>query len=135
VRIFLARTDPPQPVIPNPSGLKCSLESESDFADLGPETIRFRFDEDGSFTGGYTYRACSDCVECYMNWDYTFEFSGVISEENALLEIAVKHIGFNVQGSYLSVELETLAGSAQQPQIQCSGDLTCKEMKFVDRDG
>ncbi len=134
VRIFLARTNPPQPVIPNPGPLACTLENEAAFADLTPEIITFQFGADNSFTGSYTFPACPECVECYMNWDYTFEFSGVISEENALLEIAVKHIGLNVQGSYLSKEMERLAENSRQPQIRCRADGTCTKIFTVDRD-
>ncbi len=134
MRIFLARTNPPQPVIPNPGPLACTLENEAAFADLTPEIITFQFGADNSFTGSYTFPACPECVECYMNWDYTFEFSGVISEENALLEIAVKHIGLNVQGSYLSKEMERLAENSRQPQIRCRADGTCTKIFTVDRD-
>jgi hypothetical protein len=135
LRIFLARTNPPQPVIPNPGPLACTLENEAAFADLTPEIITFQFSPDNSFTGSYTFPACPECVECYMNWDYTFEFSGEIHAESAMLDIAVKHIGLNVQGSYLSVEMERLTAPSREPRIQCRGDGTCTEMIFVDRDG
>ncbi len=135
VRLFLARSSPPEPVIPNPTGLKCILESEEAYAELGPEMVTFKFSEDGSFRGSYTYRACPECVECYMNWDYTLEFSGAIEGESATLDIGVRHIGLNVPGSYLSVEMERLAGNTHQPQMRCRADGTCTEIVTVDRDG
>lgn len=135
VGLFLARTNPPEPLIPNPTELKCTLKSKDAAADLVPEQVAFQFSDDGSFTGIYTYRACPECVECYMNWDYMLELSGVLHEEKALLDIAVRHIGLNVQGSYLSVELERLDETDQQPQIECKGDGTCAGIVYVNRDG
>ena len=55
VRLFLARDNPPQPVIPNPTGLKCTLEDQDAFAVLNPVLVTFMFGDGGSFTGSYTF--------------------------------------------------------------------------------
>lgn len=132
VRLFLAKTEPPEPTIPNPNPLRCLLSSESETAILGPERVPFEFDADGTFIGTYTYKACPDCIECYMNWDYTLEMSGELLEETVALDIAIKHFGLNVQGSYLSAELELEEDSNKEPRITCNS-LTCKKIVFTSR--
>ena len=131
VRLFLAKHEPPEPTIPNPNDLRCILESDDEFAMLGPEKVPFEFMEDGSFTGSYTYRACPDCIECYMNWDYTLEMNGSISEETVLLEVEIIHFGHNVQGSYLSTELTLAENANKEPRIKCNRLIKCKGVKFV----
>ena len=131
VRLFLAKHEPPEPTIPNPNDLRCILNSDDEFAILGPEIVPIEFMEDGSFTGSYTYRACPDCIECYMNWDYTLEMTGSISEETILLEVAIIHFGHNVQGSYLSTELTLAENAKKEPRIKCNRLIKCKEVKFV----
>lgn len=132
-RLFLAKSAPPEPIIPNATGLKCSLASPEDFAALGPESVHLEFGGDGTFSGNYTYRACPECIECYMNWDYTLEMTGVISGEKLALDIAVIHIGLNVQGSYLNAELEMVSDPTREPQIQCNGEGKCSDIQFVRR--
>ena len=131
VRLFLAKNEPPEPAIPNPNDLRCILSAEDEFAILGPEKVSFEFMEDGSFAGSYTYRACPDCIECYMNWDYTLEMTGSISEETVLLDIAIVHFGHNVQGSYLSTELTLAKNTKTEPRIKCNRLIECKQVKFV----
>ena len=87
--------------------------------------------EDGSFSGSYTYRACPECIECYMNWDYTLEMTGSISGETVLLDIAIVHFGLNVQGSYLSTELVLTQNAKKEPRIKCNRLIECKQIKFV----
>jgi hypothetical protein len=132
VRIFLAKTDPPEPAIPNPNELRCIL-SENERAILGPERIPFDFKEDGPFSGSYTYKACPECVECYMNWDYTLEITGAIFEESVALDIAIKHFGHNVQDSYVSARLEKANDDTKEPRIACNRMLECQKIKFVNR--
>ena len=129
VRLFFAKTEPPEPTIPNPNDLRCALESENDFVILGPERVPFEFNEDGTFSGSYTYRACPECVECYMNWDYTLEITGTVLQETTVLEIAVVHFGLNVQGSYISVELEAIHNANLEPRISCNKMI---KIKFED---
>ena len=131
VRLFLAKNEPPEPAIPNPNDLRCILSAENEFAVLGPEKVPFEFMDDGSFTGSYTYRACPDCIECYMNWDYTLEMTGSISDETVLLDIAIVHFGHNVQGSYLSTELTPAKNAKTEPRIQCNRLIECDRVKFV----
>jgi hypothetical protein len=131
VRLFLAKHEPPEPTIPNPNDLRCILKSDDEFAILGPEKVPFEFMEDGSFTGIYTYRACPDCIECYMNWDYTLEMTGSISGETVLLDIAIVHFGHNVQGSYLSTELTLAKEVNKEPRIKCNRLMECKGVQFV----
>lgn len=131
VRLFLAKNEPPEPTIPNPNDFRCSLSAEDEFAILGPEIVLFRFMADGSFTGSYTYRACPDCIECYMNWDYTLEMTGSISDETVLLNIAIVHFGHNVQGSYLSAELTPAKNTKTEPRIKCNRLIECKQIKYV----
>jgi hypothetical protein len=130
VRLFLAKHEPPEPTIPNPNNLRCILGSGDDFAMLGPEKVPFEFMEDGRFKSNYTYRACPDCIKCYMNWDYTLEMTGSISEETVLLEIAVVHFGHNVQGSFLSTELTLTKNANKEPRIKCNRSIECKRVKF-----
>lgn len=131
VRLFLAKHEPPEPTIPNPNDLRCILQSDDEFAILGPEKVPFDFMEGGSFTGSYTYRACPDCIECYMNWDYTLEMSGSISDDTVLLDIAIVHFGHNVQGSYFSTELTLAKDTKKEPRIKCNRLIKCKGIKFV----
>lgn len=131
VRLFLAKHEPPEPTIPNPNDLRCMLKSDDEFMILGPERVPFEFMDDGSFSGSYTYRACPDCIDCYMNWDYTLEMTGSISGERVLLDIAVLHFGLNVQGSYLSTELTSAKNAKKEPQIKCNRLIECKGIKFV----
>jgi hypothetical protein len=131
VRFFLAKNEPPEPTIPNPNDLRCMLESDDEFAILGPEKVPLEFMEDGSFRGSYTYRACPDCIECYMNWDYTLEMAGSISDERVLLDIEIVHFGHNVQGSYLSAELTLAENANREPRIKCNRLIECKGVKFV----
>jgi hypothetical protein len=129
VRIFLAKNDPPEPTIPNPNDLRCSLTTDGEFAILGPQRVLFTFMEDGNFTGSYTYQACPDCIECYMNWDYTLEMAGKVSGDTLFFEIAIVHFGHNVPGSYLSTEL-ALAKGPKEPRIKCNRLLECNKIKF-----
>lgn len=131
VRLFLAKNEPPEPTIPNPNDLRCILSSEDEFAILGPEKVLFEFTENGSFTGSYTYRACPDCIECYMNWDYTLEMTGSISGDVAFLDIAIVHFGHNVQGSYLSIELALAKNPHKEPRIKCNRLIECDKVRFV----
>ncbi len=89
VRLFLVKTQPPEPTIPNPNELRCILLPEKETAILGPERVSFDFKEDGSFVGSYTYKACPSCEECFMNWDYTLDMTGTIQGESVLLDIAI----------------------------------------------
>jgi len=132
VRLFLAKTDPPEPTIPNPNDLKCTL-SENEKAILGPEKIPFEFKENGEFSGSYTYKACPPCIECYMNWDYTLEMTGLIKEESIQLDIDIKHFGLNVQGSYLSTELKLVPGRKKEPRMECDQAIMCKDIVFTTR--
>jgi len=134
VRLFLAKTDPPESTVPNPNDLQCILSSENETAILGPERIPFEFKDNGEFTGTYTYRACPPCIECYMNWDYTLEMTGTIAEETIQLDIAIKHFGLNVQGSYLSAELQLVPNANKEPRITCNQAIQCKDIVFVTRD-
>ncbi len=134
VRLFLAKTDPPEPAIPNPNELRCTLSSENEKAILGPEKIPFEFKENGEFIGAYIYKACPTCIECYMNWDYTLELTGTIAEETILLDMAIKHFGHNVQGIYMSAELQLVPNANKEPRITCNQNISCKEIKFVKRD-
>jgi len=134
VRLFLARTDPPEPAIPNPNELRCTLLSENEKAILGPERIPFEFKENGEFVGTYVYKACPACIECYMNWDYTLEMTGKITEERIRLDIAIKHFGHNVQGSYLSAELQPVPDVDKEPRITCNRAIQCKDIVFATRD-
>ena len=118
-RLFLAKTNPPESTIPNPNDLKCELPSENDHAILGPERIVLEFLGDGTFTGSYTYKACPDCIECYMNWDYTLNITGSRSQESVILDIAIEHIGLNVPGSFVNAEL-SFAGNDKEPRITCN---------------
>ena len=131
VRLFFAKHDPPEPTIPHPNNFRCLLKSDDEFAILGPEKVPLEFMEDGIFTGSYTYRACPDCIECYMNWDYTLEMNGSISDETVLLDIAVVHFGHNVQGSYVSTELTLAENANKEPRIKCNRLIECKGAKFV----
>ena len=130
-RLFLAKTEPPEPNIPNPSELRCILSSEDEYAILGPERVPFEFMENGTFTGSYTYRACPECIECYMNWDYTLEITGSILQETVFLEIEIQHFGHNIQGSFVSAELELASNSNEEPRIACNQMIECKEIVFV----
>jgi hypothetical protein len=134
VRLFLAKTEPPEPTIPNPNELQCILSSENEYAILGPERVLFEFKEDGTFLGSYTYKACPECIECYMNWDYTLEITGSISQETVLLDIAIQHIGHNVQGSFVSAELALASNTNKEPRISCNHTIECKEIVFVTRE-
>ncbi|MFC2054703.1 hypothetical protein ACFLV7_10495 [Chloroflexota bacterium] len=133
VRLFLAKIEPPEPTIPNPNELQCKLSSTNEYVILGPERILFEFREDGTFLGSYTYKACPECIECYMNWDYTLEISGSISKETVFLDIAIQHIGHNVQGSFVSAELALASNSNKEPRISCNRTIECKEIVFVTR--
>ena len=134
VRLFLAKTQPSEPTIPNPNDLRCDLLSSDEYAILEPETIRFEFKEDRTFEGNFTYKACPECIECYMNWDYTLNITGSVSRKSVLLDIAVQHIGHNVPGSFVSAELEPARNHIQEPRISCNQSIECKEIEFVDRD-
>ena len=134
VRLFLAKTLPPEPTIPNPNELRCKLSSANEYVILGPERILFEFKEDGTFLGSYTYKACPECIECYMNWDYTLEITGSISQETVFLDIAVQHIGHNIQGSFVSAELALAGNTNKEPQITCNRAIECKEIFFVTRE-
>jgi len=130
VRLFLAKMEPPEPAIPNPNNLRCTL-SENEKATLGPERILFEFKGNGEFSGNYTYKACPPCIECYMNWDYTLEMTGTITEETVLLDIAIKHFGQNVQGSFVSAELHLAPNANREPRITCDRTISCKDINFV----
>jgi len=132
VRLFLTKTEYPEPTIPNPNELQCSL-SENETAILGPERLPFEFYDDGTFLGSYTYKACPECIECYMNWDTTLEITGMILEETVSLEIAIKHFGHNVQGSFVSAELRLVSNPDKEPRITCNREIECKKIRFVTR--
>lgn len=134
VRLFLAKTEPPEPSIPNPTNLRCLLTSEDESAILGPERVPFEFNEDGTFSGIYTFRACPECIECYMNFDYTLEITGAIAEQTVTLDIAVKHIGLNVPGSFVSAELALAGDTSREPRITCNQALECAEIVFASRE-
>jgi hypothetical protein len=133
-RLFLAKTEPPEPNIPNPNELRCILTTDNDYAILGPERVSFEFKEDGTFLGSYTYKACPECIECYVNWDYTLELTGSISQETVILNIAIQHFGHNVQGSFVSVELALANNTNQEPRITCNRMIECEEIVFVTKE-
>jgi len=134
VRLFLARTaDMPEPTIPNPNDLRCLLTSENETAILGPERVPFEFMEDGTFSGSYTYKACPECIECYMNWDYTLEITGMVLEKLVAIDIAIKHFGHNVQGSYVSATLEEISNDIKDPTISCNRLMECQKIVFRNR--
>jgi hypothetical protein len=133
VRLFLAKTEPPEPTIPNPNELRCTLSAANETAILGPERIPFEFKEDGTFSGSYTYKACPACIECYMNWDFTLEITGLVLQETVSLDIAIKHIGHNVQGSFVSAELGLAGNTNKEPRITCNRLIECKEIVYVTR--
>ena len=133
VRLFLAKTEPSEPNIPNPNDIRCTLLYVNEKVMLGPERIPFEFKEDGTFTGSYTYKACPECIECYMNWDYTLKMTGSLLEESVLFEIAIKHFGHNVQGSYLSTELNLFRNANKEPRITCNRMIECSKIVFVTR--
>ena len=130
VLIFLAKTNPHEPAIPNPNNLRCIL-SENETAILGPERIPFEFKEDGTFLESYTYKACPGCIKYDMNWDCTLEMIGVIVEEMIVLDIAIKHFGLNVQDSYVSARLEKANNGYKEPRISCNRMLACQKIKIV----
>lgn len=132
-RLFLAKSEPPEPTIPNPNPLRCLLSSDNEKAILGPERVPFEFAADGTFIGTYTYRACPECIECYMNWDYTLEMSGELLEETLTLDIVIKHFGLNVQGSYLSAELGLVEDPNKEPRITCNHSIECKKIVYTSR--
>jgi len=133
-RLFLAKTEPTEPTIPNPNELRCTLSSANEYAILGPERIPFEFNEDGTFSGSYTFRACPECIECYMNWDYTLEMTGTISKGTVFLEIAIKHFGNNVQGSFVNAELAIVSNSRNEPRTSCNQMIECQEIVFSNRE-
>jgi hypothetical protein len=133
-RLFLAKTEPTEPTIPNPNELRCTLSSANEYAILGPERIPFEFNEDGTFSGSYTYRACPECIECYMNWDYTLEMTGTISQGTVFLEIAIKHFGHNVQGSFVNAELVIVSDARKEPRTSCKQMIECQEIVFSNRE-
>jgi hypothetical protein len=134
VRLFLAKTEPPEPTIPTPNELRCELSSANEYAILGPERILFEFKEDGTFLGSYSYKACPECIECYINWDTTLEITGSITEETVFLDIAILHMGHNVQGSNVSAELALASNTNEEPRITCNQTIECKEIVFVTRE-
>jgi hypothetical protein len=109
------------------------LLSDNEVAILGAERIPFEFKEDGTFAGSYTYKACPECIECYMNWDYTLQITGTMLKEKILLDIAIKHFGHNVPGSYVSAELGLVSTTNKEPRITCNRLIECKEIVFVRR--
>ena len=133
IRLFLAKIIPPEPTIPNPNELRCTLISANETAILGPERIPFEFKEDGTFVGSYTYKACPDCIECYLNWDTTLQITGTVLDETILLVIAIVHIGHNVQGRYLSTELGLVNDADVESRITCNRLIACDEIEFVRR--
>ena len=133
-RLFLAKTGPTEPTIPNPNELRCTLSSATEYAILGPERIPFEFNEDGTFSGSYTYLACPECIECYMNWDYTLEMTGRISQRTVFLDIAVKHFGHNVQGSFVKAELAMENDYRKEPRTSCNQLLECQKIVFSTRE-
>lgn len=133
VRLFIAQIEPPEPILPSPNELRCELKPEDEPAILGPESVPFEFTSEGTFSGSYTFRACPECIECYINWDTILEITGVISAEGVNLEIAIKHLGHNVPGSFVSAELEPTLNPSQVPIIVCNHTLECQEIVFVNR--
>lgn len=133
VRLFIAQTEPPEPIVPTPNELRCELSSPDEYAILGPERVPFEFMEDGTFVGSYSFMACPECVECYMNWETTLEITGTFSQETVNLDIAIKHLGVNVQGSFVSAELELASNTSEEPRITCNQMIECQEIDFVFR--
>jgi hypothetical protein len=133
-RLFLAKTEPPEPIAPTPNELRCELSSGNEYAILGPERVPFEFMGDGTFVGSYAFMACPECIECYMNWETTLEITGAISQETVTLDIAIKHLGVNVQGSFVSVELELASNTDEEPRITCNNMIECQEIFFITRE-
>jgi hypothetical protein len=134
VRLFLAQTKPPEPIGPTPTELRCELSSPDEYAILGSERVPFEFMEDGTFVGSYSFMACPECIECYMNWETTLEITGRISQETVILDIAIKHFGVNVQGSFVSAELKLASNTNEEPRITCNQMIECQEIDFVTRE-
>ena len=134
VRLFLAETEPPEPIVPTPNELRCELSSPDEFAILGPERVPFEFMADGTFAGSYSFIACPECVECYMNWETTLEMTGMVSQDVVTLDIAIKHLGLNVQGSFVSAELVLASNTNEEPRITCNQMTECQEIVFVTRE-
>jgi hypothetical protein len=134
VRLFIAKTSPPEPILPSPNELRCELSSADEYAILGPERLLFEFKRDDTFAGSYTFRACPECIECYINWDTTLEMTGVILPEGVDLEIAIKHLGHNVQGSFVRAELKPVSNVDEEPRIICDQEIKCQEIDFFTRE-
>lgn len=67
-----------------------------------------------------------------MNWDYTLNINGSLSEDKVILEIAIEHIGHNVPGSFVNAELKS-ANNNEEPRITCNNKIECSEIEFVSR--
>jgi hypothetical protein len=62
------------------------------------------------------------------------EITGSITEETVFLDIAILHMGHNVQGSNVSAELALASNTNEEPRITCNQTIECKEIVFVTRE-
>lgn len=130
IRLFMARLNPPGMLIPTETELPCIIQTEGEYMDLRPISLPVDFDGE-KITGSYTWNACASCIECYLDWDTTLEFTAEIGENLMDLSIGIRHMGHNIQDRYLQVELSEVEPDSNEPRILCRRSFDCQNVEFV----
>jgi hypothetical protein len=132
IRLFMARINPPGMLVPTETELPCIIQTEGKYMDLRPISLPVDFDGE-QITGSYTWNACASCIECYMDWDTTLEFTAGIGEERMDLSIGIRHMGHNIQDNYLQIELLEEVPDSKEPRILCRRSFDCQDVEFMTR--
>jgi hypothetical protein len=132
IRLFMARLNPPGMLVPTETELPCLIKTEGEYMDLRPITMPVDFDGE-QVEGSYTWNACASCIECYMDWDTTLEFTAEVGEDKMDLSIGIRHMGHNIQDKYLQVELSEGEPGSFEPRILCRRSFDCQDVEFVPR--
>jgi hypothetical protein len=129
IQVFMARLDPPAMLVPMETELPCQLESQEEYLDFGPIPIVVIF-EDTRFVGSYSWQACASCIECYMDWETRMELEGEYLADMVELDIGIRHMGHNIQDTYLSLTVPKSTDPWTEPWIKCRSPSDCKPIRF-----
>jgi len=132
IRLFMARLHPPGMLVPTETELPCIIQSKNEYMDLRPVSIPIEFDGK-QIMGSYTWNACASCIECYLDWETTIEIIAEVEQNKMDLSIGIRHMGHNIQGDFLHIELLQEKPDSNEPRVLCRRSFDCMDVEFVPR--
>ena len=116
-------------LVPMETELPCLLEPGDEYRDFGPIPIEVNI-AGTHFKGSYSWLACASCIECYMDWETRLEIDGDYYEDRIDLDLGIRHMGHNIQETYLSLSVPKEGNPGKEPRIACMSPSDCQEVRF-----